>query len=140
MERAPGPSKSFVRGKSGYVPFWPGGLDDIFVDTDEGEKSDARHGSLRTVPPGFLRGLQLPGDENQEEGLAALDEVPITSRRQDDEMVSCSRLHEANDLTHNQHDVSSDNHNNFGLSLAGKESELDDLLPTTVRYSSIMCL
>jgi len=35
LDRAPAPTKSFVRGKSGYVPFWPGGLDDPIVETFE---------------------------------------------------------------------------------------------------------
>ncbi|TFK94989.1 antiviral helicase [Polyporus arcularius HHB13444] len=60
LDRAPGPSRNFVRGKSGYVPFLPGGLDslkpvDDVIDFQEGSSR------LRTVAPGLSRGLRLPG-------------------------------------------------------------------------------
>ncbi|RPD82148.1 antiviral helicase [Lentinus tigrinus ALCF2SS1-7] len=60
LDRAPGPSRNFVRGKSGYVPFLPGGLDNVnpaddVIDFQEGSSR------LRTVAPGLLRGLRLPG-------------------------------------------------------------------------------
>jgi antiviral helicase SKI2 len=85
LSRAPAPTSTFVRGKSGYMPFRPGGLDDIFVDEDEDEQVDvigAEKGicmetldffaissdrlnveGLRTVPPGFSRGLRFDADE-----------------------------------------------------------------------------
>ncbi|KAF9270829.1 ATP-dependent RNA helicase [Marasmius fiardii PR-910] len=120
MERAPGPNTNFVRGKSGYVPFWPGGLDDIasdpaiFSESTVGGKS-----GLRTIPPGFSRGLRLPGDEVEDDELiheldevsgsgetAPLDETKVRGRDipLDDEQVSLP---------------------------AGNETEIDDLLPTT---------
>ena len=76
MDRAPGPTTNFVRGKSGYVPFWPGGLDDIVADPAFSLDStiNGRTG-LRTVPPGFSRGLRLPGDDVQEELLNDLDGI-----------------------------------------------------------------
>ncbi|KAI0715060.1 antiviral helicase [Earliella scabrosa] len=60
LDRAPGPSRNFVRGKSGYVPFWPGGLDNLQSSNDV---IDLQEGSahLRTVAPGLSRGLRLPG-------------------------------------------------------------------------------
>ncbi|KAE9409256.1 ATP-dependent RNA helicase [Gymnopus androsaceus JB14] len=72
LDRAPGPSKNFVRGKSGYVPFWPGGLDvltdpAISLELNDGQKR------LRKIPPGFSRGLHLPGDEPEDDDLLALD-------------------------------------------------------------------
>lgn len=61
MDRPPGPSKSFVRGKAGNVPFWPGGLDaidlDVQVPASEGPLNSEK---LRLRPPGFERGLQSP--------------------------------------------------------------------------------
>ncbi|KAH9858296.1 antiviral helicase [Lenzites betulinus] len=64
LDRAPGPSRNFVRGKAGYVPFWPGGIDNIKDTTDV---IDLQEGSshLRTVAPGLSRGLKLSkGDED----------------------------------------------------------------------------
>jgi antiviral helicase SKI2 len=89
LERAPGPSKSFVRGKSGYVPFWPGGLDDVLMDPEDENNLNGRHKGLRTVPPGFTRGLRLPGDESQDDSLVELDEVYVTNHV---EGVRCSIL------------------------------------------------
>lgn len=61
LDRAPGPSRNFVRGKSGYVPFLPGGLDILKPSNDV---IDLPEGSarLRTVAPGLSRGLRLHGD------------------------------------------------------------------------------
>ena len=70
LDRAPAPTKSFVRGKSGHVPFWPGGLDDLSADSSNGKSS--RKG-LRTVPPGFSRGLRLPGEISDDDDLLAID-------------------------------------------------------------------
>ena len=61
LDRTPGPSSNFVRGKSGYMPFRPGGLEDILVN-DLDQKTPLTNKSLRTIPPGFLRGLRLPTD------------------------------------------------------------------------------
>ena len=33
LDRAPAPSTNFVRGKAGFVPFWPGGLDEAIKDS-----------------------------------------------------------------------------------------------------------
>ncbi|EGO31119.1 ATP-dependent RNA helicase [Serpula lacrymans var. lacrymans S7.9] len=72
MDRAPGPSKNFVRGKSGHVPFWPGGLEDVISSSGNSSIESAK--GLRTVPPGFTRGLRLPGDDFEDEALAQFDE------------------------------------------------------------------
>ena len=65
LDRAPGPSRNFVRGKSGYVPFLPGGLDSVkpaddVIDFQEGSSQ------LRTVAPGLSRGLRLPGQNEDD--------------------------------------------------------------------------
>lgn len=62
VDRAPAPSKNFVRGKSGYVPFLPGGLDDVPVDVLASANIDASTRGLRTVAPGMSRGMRLPGE------------------------------------------------------------------------------
>lgn len=58
-----------MRGKSGHVPFWPGGLDDL---SDSSNSKTVSKG-LRTVPPGFSRGLRLPGEVNDDHELLAID-------------------------------------------------------------------
>lgn len=63
-DRQPAPGASFVRGKSGYAPFWPGGLDAIVTKSDEGSSSKAK--GLRTVPPGLQRGLRLSTDQDRD--------------------------------------------------------------------------
>lgn len=63
MSRAPSAPTSFVRGKSGHVPFWPGGLDEVLKDEKDSYENDEYHG-LQTIPPGFKRGMRLPGDED----------------------------------------------------------------------------
>ncbi|KAA1471410.1 antiviral helicase [Dentipellis sp. KUC8613] len=70
VERAPGPTKNFVRGKSGYVPFWPGGMDDAVAQADTTGKLDVEGNGLRVVPPGLSRGLRLPGENDDDEGVA----------------------------------------------------------------------
>lgn len=42
LSRAPAPSSTFVRGKSGYMPFLPGGLEDAVVGAEEGEESSEK--------------------------------------------------------------------------------------------------
>lgn len=74
MDRAPAPPASFVRGKSGYVPFKPGGLDDILLSSTQDGLSDERTKGLRTIPPGLSRGLRLVSDESEDEVLEALEE------------------------------------------------------------------
>ncbi|KAI0095241.1 antiviral helicase [Irpex rosettiformis] len=71
VDRAPAPSSNFVRGKSGYVPFWPGGLDDIAKDVSALKELDESSKGLKSIPPGFARGLRLPGDPDEGE-----DEIP----------------------------------------------------------------
>ena len=72
IDRAPGPSKNFVRGKSGYVPFWPGGLEALLPEFEDADEVEELKG-LRTVAPGLSRGLRLPGDEAEED--ATLQEL-----------------------------------------------------------------
>lgn len=74
MDRAPGPTSAFVRGKSGYVPFRPGGLDEVLLSSAQTGISEDSAKGLRTIPPGFARGLRLAGDEPEDETLTALEE------------------------------------------------------------------
>jgi antiviral helicase SKI2 len=65
-DRRPAPTSNFVRGKSGYAPFWPGGLDSLVAKpNDTGAKEGvAVTKGLRTIPPGLKRGLRLPAEKN----------------------------------------------------------------------------
>ena len=56
-----------MRGKSGYVPFWPGGLDDVAKDSSALKDLDESSKGLKSIPPGFTRGLRLPGDPDEGE-------------------------------------------------------------------------
>ena len=76
-DRQPAPSANFVRGKSGYAPFWPGGLDAIVTNSDDGgpkgSVSEAR--GLRTVPPGLQRGLRLSTDQDRDSTFSEQDDL-----------------------------------------------------------------
>ena len=86
IDRAPGPSRNFVRGKSGYVPFWPGGLDNLKASSN-GAEFEEGSSQLRTIAPGLSRGLKLPdGDTN---GVDP-DVVGLTAARGTDHGVESS--------------------------------------------------
>ncbi|KAG8960224.1 hypothetical protein FRC03_006880 [Tulasnella sp. 419] len=66
ISRAPGPASTFVRGKSGYIPFLPGGLDDVAVKSDNLTDVVDRRG-LRKRAPGLSRGIRLGEDAEEDE-------------------------------------------------------------------------
>ncbi|KAF9021753.1 translation repressor [Hymenopellis radicata] len=109
LERAPGPSTNFVRGKSGHVPFWPGGLDDVLLNLDASVENGEVKKGLRTIPPGFSRGLRLPGDEIENDVLLELDDAVESRPDSAHEPIS-----ESDEETPQ-----------------GPANEIDDLLPTT---------
>ncbi|KAI6047978.1 ATP-dependent RNA helicase [Pisolithus marmoratus] len=111
MDRAPAPSASFVRGKSSYIPFQPGGLDDVLLSSKTGQLNER---GLRTIPPGLSRGLRLPGDEVEDETLVALEDSMLSKAADGDPV-----------------DVSGDEHRiDTGLSQsASRLTEVDELLP-----------
>ena len=65
-----------MRGKAGSVPFWPGGLDDPGSGIPEELEDElvAEGKGIRIIPPGFTRGLRLPGEEDGTE-LDGLDNI-----------------------------------------------------------------
>ena len=73
-----------MRGKSGHVPFWPGGLDDLSADPSN-TKSVSK--GLRTVPPGFSRGLRLPGEISDDHELLAIDSESPETLDEEEEAV-----------------------------------------------------
>lgn len=76
MQRAPAAPNSFVRGKSGQVPFWPGGLDESLGLDEDAIDHKGPHG-LQTIPPGFKRGLRLPGEVDESELLEESEHEPL---------------------------------------------------------------
>ncbi|TFY63324.1 hypothetical protein EVJ58_g3329 [Rhodofomes roseus] len=118
LDRAPGPSSSFVRGKTGFVPFWPGGLDDIKADTAAIDDLHEGAKGLRKVAPGLSRGLRLPGDEADEDALEDLEFTQDGARRALDQENGDAVPH-----------ANGDAQVNGGVS--GAPSDIDDLLPTT---------
>ncbi|KAI0050634.1 antiviral helicase [Auriscalpium vulgare] len=115
VDRAPGPSQNFVRGKSGYVPFWPGGIEVVVPDSTGNGPSAATSKGLRTVPPGFSRGLRLPGEEPDSADLLELDDVQV--ERELNGHIAAG-------------DVSG-NRPSRGADGGQRSSEIDDLLPTS---------
>jgi antiviral helicase SKI2 len=77
MDRAPGSKKDFVRGKSGGVPFWPGGMENVLSNGTGIKLDEMSHKGLKTVPPGFKRGLRLTGEEIDESELLAFDSISV---------------------------------------------------------------
>ncbi|GAA5916164.1 SKI complex RNA helicase subunit SKI2 [Sporobolomyces salmoneus] len=90
LERKPANYEgSFVRGKSSYFPFRPGGLGDAILDDelDEGGALDQAtqglekafekgRGGIRTIPPGFTRGLDFgPQNASPQDGALLEEEV-----------------------------------------------------------------
>lgn len=80
LERTPGPSKNFVRGKSGYVPFWPGGLEEAATDVPNLEGAVTGGKGLRTIAPGLSRGLRLPGEEAEDDMVEMLDGFQVSEK------------------------------------------------------------
>jgi antiviral helicase SKI2 len=86
LSRAPGPSKNFVRGKSGYVPFWPGGLEDLAADDLSTRGANSK--DLKTIPPGFSRGLRFPGELIEDDEISSIDINQTPQSFNDDDEVS----------------------------------------------------
>ncbi|KAL5639152.1 hypothetical protein ACGC1H_006609 [Rhizoctonia solani] len=74
LQRAPGPVSSFVRGRSGNMPFKPGGMNEIFEKEAGGEVVDLDSETLRTAPPGFSRGLKL--EDGADEEVVVFSDLP----------------------------------------------------------------
>ncbi|TFK77500.1 antiviral helicase [Pluteus cervinus] len=74
LDRAPAPNSAFVRGKTGHIPFLPGGLEDALDVVDSRKGGGNKH--LRTIPPGFTRGLRLPGEEPEEDDWLSPEDPP----------------------------------------------------------------
>ncbi|KAM5536013.1 hypothetical protein V8D89_010271 [Ganoderma adspersum] len=115
IDRAPGPSRNFVRGKSGYVPFWPGGLDTLKTSEDIVEFEEGSS-QIRTVAPGLSRGLKLPTGDIDE------DLVGLTPGKRKGREIDTS-----NGYAHGP----GDDEEEGGIPLTNGVSDIDDLLPTS---------
>ncbi|KAH9950987.1 antiviral helicase, partial [Amylocystis lapponica] len=125
LDRAPGPSTNFVRGKSGYVPFWPGGLDNVLKETDV--VNDLHEGSigLKTVAPGLSRGLRLSGDEAEELALADFENGSAANHAGDQEVNGAMYSPSNGDAR-------------LIASSTNGASDIDDLLPTSRSHLSAL--
>lgn len=76
-DRRPAPNSNFVRGKSGYAPFWPGGLESLDARPNNARSQDGVPETRRlgTVPPGLKRGIRLSADKNRESTSSDLFEL-----------------------------------------------------------------
>lgn len=76
-DRRPAPTSNFVRGKTGYAPFWPGGLDSLVAKpNDTGAKDGVTvTKGLRTIPPGLKRGLRLSAEKNHDPTSSELHDL-----------------------------------------------------------------
>lgn len=122
-----------MRGKAGNVPFWPGGLEDpssgIPDELEEELLGEAK--GLRTVPPGFTRGLRLPGEDEGDAEFDGLDRVqkPLAAGQGDAVSVPFFRAVIAWLTGFSQ--PPSSRLEPDGPPLIGT-SEIDELLPTSV--------
>lgn len=112
INRTPAPAQNFVRGKSGYVPFLPGGLDNI-IEPGEKKSSSVNNKQLREVAPGLSRGIRLPWEvENSildldvvglEEGIEERFKEQAIAVPLDDEIVSSQQENEIDVLLPKEH-------------------------------------
>lgn len=56
------------------MPFWPGGFEDESIELPNGKVPQEHLKGLKTVPPGFERGLRLAGDPIEVEDLVSIEE------------------------------------------------------------------
>lgn len=75
------------------MPFWPGGLEDASSGIPEELEngSVAKGKGIRTIPPGFTRGLRLPGEGEDEAGLNELDRIQKHQAVGQGDVVSATR-------------------------------------------------
>ena len=115
------------------MPFWPGGMEDPGSGIPEELEDElvAEGKGIRTIPPGFTRGLQLPGEGGDDEaGLVALGSNQKHLDVGQEDVVSIPTRGRATYLT-GPTQPSSSRLGHEGPSLIGS-SEIDDLLPTSV--------
>lgn len=106
-----------MRGKSGHVPFWPGGLDEALKPDSELDDISSLKG-LRTKPPGFWRGLRF-GEEGDDDDIIDIEGDGISQAPEFNSAIQEPPL----------------GIDGTGLDVL-EPSEIDELLPTSVRTGS----
>ncbi|GAA97301.1 uncharacterized protein L969DRAFT_91853 [Mixia osmundae IAM 14324] len=85
LQRAPADHSQFIRGKSAYFPFAPGGIDAVRsiepVSVDQLLKNAEQRfsldsGGIRTIPPGFERGVHFDDETAAEDAQASISIAP----------------------------------------------------------------
>ncbi|EKM61427.1 uncharacterized protein PHACADRAFT_156677 [Phanerochaete carnosa HHB-10118-sp] len=120
LDRAPAPSTNFVRGKTGFVPFWPGGLEEVTKDAISIKDLDENTKGLKRIPPGFSRGLRLPGDTDDTEDEELAD---INTRSKID--LQLTFFVQNGDVYHPEDEAQAAIQEQIGF------TEIDDLLPAS---------
>jgi antiviral helicase SKI2 len=172
VERAPSSYKgAFVRGKSSYFPFRPGGLGELVLDKEEdglqgteglemaferGLGEFCRYlggtmrthwcvGGIRTIPPGFTRGLDF-GTVGDDEGLMEEEEElevtpiyrPMLEYSSDGKATAV--LVSSSDVLYRIRLMLDQNGRAPAVSAGPKlDSTIEELLPTRVRPSLPLC-
>jgi antiviral helicase SKI2 len=72
LDRAPAPRTNFVRGKSSYVAYKPGGLDDVL----NGSQSNRPLHETSPLPPGLSRRMRFSDEELPEDLIQSDLEEP----------------------------------------------------------------
>jgi antiviral helicase SKI2 len=127
MKRAPAAPSSFVRGKSGHVPFWPGGLDEsLGLDEDAIHRQGPQ--GLQSIAPGLSRGMRLPGEIEEVDLLEEVEGTQVS----DPDQVGHSLWHSCKNLLCQVYSARK------GLT-SGVEahSEIDELLPNSVNHENL---
>ena len=122
------------------MPFWPGGLDDPSSSVPEelGDELAVTGKGIRNIPPGFTRGLQLPGEEDETE-LDGLDGIQKHLAVGQGDVVSTPPIQTAPAWLTSSSQPSSSRWESNGPPLVGT-SEIDELLPTSVSVDVVLQL
>ena len=75
------------------MPFWPGGLDDVLLPSSQALGSSGMPPSgLRTIPPGFTRGLRFGDGDEVDDDLVDLEWQAQNKTEQHDAKEVCNRF------------------------------------------------
>lgn len=114
------------------MPFWPGGLEEVTKDAVSLQDLDENAKGLKKIPPGFSRGLRLPGDtdEAEDEELAGINMQPRTHPQVTSLwhflLTQLTLSAQNGDAYHPEDEAQAAIQEQIG------STEIDDLLPTSV--------
>ncbi|QNP95492.1 YALIA101S15e02036g1_1 [Yarrowia lipolytica] len=124
VNRAAGSKLDFVRGRSGFMPFAPGGVD-LAEKQEQGQLLHRDSHGLFDVAPGFERGLDIVGsvaEADSELGALAKDE-------RDEESTTGAQGADSGLVGELSEQVS-----NLDLAGDGDKHSIDDLLPNDITF------